>query len=235
MTAAPHHRSWRQRIAIAVALYANAIAVSLGTAWCVLKKAPWMGNTVHLDGDGRFALMAECTEYRSTLWLATAGARGLVLTPRPYRPSSQLQTSQQSLLARSNQAVFAPPASAKNRTVVMPSPALLYSVCVCNLSTRAVRISANPRLPTYWTIALYGANDDNFFVINDRKAAGKSVNFPLVSNRNGTMHDTATNDNQIVVSPSVKGSLLMRVLTSDFSTETTMVEPARRTLVCQKV
>ena len=190
---------------------------------------------MHLEGDGRFVLMAGGTKYPGTLWLATTGERGLVLIPRPYNPSSQLQASQQSLLARSNQAVFAPPVSAKIHTVVMPSPALLYSVCVCNLSTGAVRISANPRLPTYWTIALYGANDDNFFVINDRKAAGKSVNFPLVSNRNGTMHNTAANDPQIVFSPSVKESLLMRVLTGDYLTETTMVEPARRAQVGQKV
>lgn len=134
-----------------------------------------------------------------------------------------------------NRAVFSPPVSAKVRTVVMPSPDLLYSVCVYDLSTGPVRISANPALPSYWSIALYGANSDNFFVINDRKAAGKPVDLLLVYGRDGTMHDTAASGSHIVVSPSVKGFLLMRVLTGDYATEKTVVEPARRTLACQKI
>ena len=234
MTAALRNPSQRQRITIAVASYASAVAVGLGTAWWVLKKAPWMGNTVQLDGDGRFALMANGTGYPGTLWLATTGDSGLVLTLRRYNPNPQLQAFPQSRLAPSDQAVFALPVSAKIRTVVMPSPDLLYSVCVYDLSTGPERISANPGLSTYWSITLYGANSD-FFVINDRKAAGKPVIFLLVSNRDGTMHDTAANDPQIVVSPCVKGSLLMRVLTGDYLTEKTVVEPARRTPVCQKV
>lgn len=35
-----------QRIAIGVALYFSAVAVGLGSAWWVLKKAPWMSTTV---------------------------------------------------------------------------------------------------------------------------------------------------------------------------------------------
>jgi uncharacterized membrane protein len=138
-------------------------------------------------------------------------------------------------LEMQNRAVFPPPVSAKVRTVVMPSPDLLYSVCVYDLSTGPVHISANPGLPSYWSIALYGANSDNFFVVNDRKAAGKPVDLLLVSGRDGTMQDTAANGSNIVVSPSVKGFLLMRVLTSDYASEKTVVEPARRTLVCQKI
>ena len=37
---------------------------------------------------------------------------------------------------------------------------------------------------------------------------------------------------QVVLSPSVKGFLLMRVLTSDYAAEKDRVEPARRTLTC---
>jgi uncharacterized membrane protein len=134
-----------------------------------------------------------------------------------------------------NRAVFPPPVSAKVRTVVMPSPDLLYSVCVYDLSTGPVRISANPGLPSYWSIALYGANSDNFFVINDHEAAGKPVDLLLVSGRDSTMRDSTANGSQIVVSPSVKGFMLMRVLTGDYATEKSLVEPARRTLVCQKI
>jgi uncharacterized membrane protein len=135
-----------------------------------------------------------------------------------------------------NGAIFPPPVSAKVRTVVMPSPDLLYSVCVYDLSTGPMRIRANPGLPSYWSIALYGANSDNFYVINDRKAAGQAVDLLLVPDQQGA-HDAsaAVPGAQVVVSPSRRGFLLMRVLTGDYAAEKDAVEAARRTLVCQKV
>ncbi len=134
-----------------------------------------------------------------------------------------------------NQAAFPPPVDAKVRTVVMPSPDLLYSVCVYDLANGPVRISANPKLSSYWSIALYASNSDNFFVVNDRKAAGKAVDLMLVSGHGGTVSDTTPSGPQVVISPSTKGLLLMRVLVGDYQTEKTVVEPARRTLVCQEI
>ena len=40
---------------------------------------------------------------------------------------------------------------------------------------------AYPALTSYWSIALYGANSDNFFVLNDGKANGAPVDLWLVS------------------------------------------------------
>jgi uncharacterized membrane protein len=134
-----------------------------------------------------------------------------------------------------NQAAFPPPVNAKVRTVVMPSPDLLYSVCVYDLSAGPVHISANPGLSSYWSIALYAANSDNFFVINDRKAAGKPVDVLLVSDVGNSTENRNAVGSQVVVSPSTKGFLLMRVLTGDYEVEKSVVEPARRTLVCRKV
>ena len=131
-----------------------------------------------------------------------------------------------------NQAAFPPPVSAASRTVVMPSPDLLYSVCAYDTSNGPVRVTANPALPSYWSIALYGANSDNFFVVNDRKAQGQPVNLWLVS-EGANAHAQAVPDGaQVVVSPSRKGFLLMRVLTGDYESEKAIVEPARRTLSC---
>jgi uncharacterized membrane protein len=133
-----------------------------------------------------------------------------------------------------NRAAFPEPVSAKDRTVVMPSPDLLYSVCVYDLSNGPVRISAALALTSYWSIALYGANSDNFYVVNDRTAAGKPVNLWLVP-RHGDTPPGATDDGaQVVVSPTTKGFLLMRVLTGDYEAEKAVVEPARRTLVCNQ-
>lgn len=132
-----------------------------------------------------------------------------------------------------NQAAFPPAVNAKVRTVVMPSPDLLYSVCVYDLSTGPVRVSANPGLASYWSIALYGANSDNFYVVNDRKANGKPVNLWLVHRSSDATALGSAADAQVVVSPSTKGFLLMRVLTADYEAEKAVVEPARRTLVCK--
>lgn len=134
-----------------------------------------------------------------------------------------------------NRAAFPPPVSTKVRTVVMPSPDLLYSVCVYDLTAGPVHISANPGLSSYWSIALYAANSDNFFVINDRAAAGKPVDLWLVSEDGKSIKDGRAAGSRLVVSPSTKGFLLMRVLTGDYEAEKSVVEPARRTLVCRKL
>lgn len=56
MTVSPH-RSWLRRAGIALALYACAIAIGLCSAWWVLKRAPWMVNSVQ-TGAWRINLQA---------------------------------------------------------------------------------------------------------------------------------------------------------------------------------
>ena len=131
-----------------------------------------------------------------------------------------------------NQAAFPPPVTAASRTVVMPSPDLLYSVCVFDVAARPVRISANPNLKSYWSIALYAANSDNFFVINDRKSNGKPVDLWLVSGSGSRSKLPIPTGAQVVVSPSTTGFLLMRVLTGNYDAEKAVIEPARHTLTC---
>jgi uncharacterized membrane protein len=132
-----------------------------------------------------------------------------------------------------NQAAFPPPVTASSRSVVMPSPDLLYSVCVFDVSAGPVRVSANPALKSYWSIALYGANSDNFFVINDRQAGAKPVDLWLVSEGGQAAAGGVPQGSQVVVSPSTRGFLLMRVLTGNYEAEKALVEPSRRTLVCR--
>lgn len=67
-----------------------------------------------------------------------------------------------------NRAAFSYPITAASRDVVMPSPCYVALMCVFDLSKGPVRVSANPGLKSYWSIALYAANSDNFFVVNDR-------------------------------------------------------------------
>jgi uncharacterized membrane protein len=133
-----------------------------------------------------------------------------------------------------NQAAFPPPVTAASRSVVMPSPDLLYSVCVFDVTNGPVRVTANPALKSYWSIALYAASSDNFFVINDRTANQKPVDLWLVSELGKTEPKGVPEGSQVVVVPSKNGFLLMRVLTGNYATEKTVVEPARRTLACSK-
>jgi uncharacterized membrane protein len=133
-----------------------------------------------------------------------------------------------------NQAAYAPPVTSQSRQIVMPSPDLLYSVCVFDVRQGPVRVTAHPQHSNYWSIALYASNSDNFFVINDRKAAGKPVDLWLVSEGANTQGKDVPEGSTVVVAPTTEGFLLMRVLTADYAAEKNTVESARRTLQCTK-
>jgi uncharacterized membrane protein len=123
--------------------------------------------------------------------------------------------------------LHAPPITAQSRTIVLPSPDMLYSVCLFDLSTGPMHITANPKLSSYWSIALYAANSDNFFVLNDQQARGKPVDLQLVSSQSAAAASPGA-----VVAPTDSGLLLMRVLTGDYEAEKAVLEPARRSLQC---
>ena len=133
-----------------------------------------------------------------------------------------------------NQAAFMPAVDASARRVVMPSPDLLYAVCVFDVSAGPVRVRANPGLPSYWSIALYAANSDNFFVLNDRQAGSAPVDLWLVSQGPNLKDPVIPPGARLVVSPSTRGFLLMRVLTADYEAEKAVVEPGRRSLQCSR-
>jgi uncharacterized membrane protein len=131
-----------------------------------------------------------------------------------------------------NQAAFPPPVTAQSRSIVLPSPDMLYSVCVFDLRNGPVRIAADPKLPSYWSIALYAANSDNFFVVNDRTAGNRPVDLWLVAPQGNGNGVSVPSGSQVVVAPSPTGFLLMRVLTGDYKSEMSVIEPARRSLSC---
>jgi uncharacterized membrane protein len=132
-----------------------------------------------------------------------------------------------------NRASFPPPVDATSRRIVMPSPDLLYAVCLLDLSGGPVRVTADPQWPDYWSLALYGANSDNYYVLNDRQAAGKPVDLWVVAAGGNAGAPQVPAGAQVVVSPSRKAFLLMRVLTGDYAAQADAVEKARRSLRCQ--
>jgi uncharacterized membrane protein len=96
--------------------------------------------------------------------------------------------------------------TAASRQIVRPSPDFAYSACAFDLSEGPVVISATP-WRAYWSLSLYGANSDNFFVIDDREAHyGAEVT--LV--RRGRAHPEGAS--MVVESPSERGIALIRRL-----------------------
>ena len=79
-----------------------------------------------------------------------------------------------------NGAFFPPMTDHTARRVVMPSPDLLYALCSFDLSAGPWRIQADPRTPQYWSVALYAANSDNFWVGNDAEAHGRPLDVLLL-------------------------------------------------------
>ena len=66
----------------------------------------------------------------------------------------------------------------QSRSVVAPSPDLLYVACVFDVGAGPVRISARPP-QGYWSLSLYDRNSDNFFRTNDSEIKGDTVELIL--------------------------------------------------------
>ena len=67
-----------------------------------------------------------------------------------------------------NKIYHAPPINASQRTVVLPSPNLLYSFCIYDISEKPLLIEVKVPENTYWSVSFYDSSTNNFFTINDR-------------------------------------------------------------------
>ena len=106
---------------------------------------------------------------------------------------------------------FRTPKGQPTRSVVRPSPDLLYSACIYDVSKTALRIRAH--IPdTYWSISFFASNTDNYFVTNDRKLGSKDVTFLLVAKgrRVGNAEGAL-----VVEAQSHRGVILLRALVMD--------------------
>lgn len=132
--------------------------------------------------------------------------------------------------------VYLPPMTDHTqRRIVMPSPDLLYATCALDLSARPMRIRADLRTPGYSSIALYAANSDNYFVLNDRQAAGAPIDLVLIGPQPYVQAPAIPGGARTVTAPSARGLLLMRVLVADPAAQKDAVEAARRTLRCESL
>jgi len=103
----------------------------------------------------------------------------------------------------------APRATSDSRTVVRPSPDLIYSICAFDVSKAPLRISAPVPKDTYFSLSMFGDNSDNFFVVNDSQLLKDTVEVILVQNEE---QSGALGGAPIVVAPSDRGVVLFRTL-----------------------
>ena len=145
-----------------------------------------------------------------------------------------------------NQPMLPPMADASARRVVMPNPDLLYGLCALNLERGAAIVRADPKLSSYWSIALYASNSDHFFVLNDREAGQRPVQLRIMTQPDAAQalstlppdsgalsaRQRGNDDFRTIVAPSNQVLLLMRVLVEDPSGGTEALEAARSSLKC---
>lgn len=111
-----------------------------------------------------------------------------------------------------NRALPAPRADASARTVVRPSPDLLYTACAFDVGERPLRITA-PVPDSYVSIAGFAADTSNFFAVNDAAIApgpDGTRAFDLVLARPGAAN--LPPGARVVIAPSDRGLVLFRSL-----------------------
>ncbi len=123
---------------------------------------------------------------------------------------------------RLNAWVVAEPVTPESRQIVRPSPDFAYSVCVYDLSRGPVTIRVAP-WGQYWSLSLYAANSDNYYVIDDREAQqGQTI---VLARRRP--RDADDGEAMFVKSPSARGIALVRRLAPTVETHAAAVHAAQ--------
>lgn len=150
------------------------------------------------------------------LVLRRIAAQGMVEAAKPdARPEAQRRKAEVIARGASNVALPAPRADAHARTVVRPSPDLLYTACVFDLGKGPLHITA-PVQDGYVSVSGFGADSSNFFAVNDRNtpvAADGRKRFDLLLTNGEPV--TAPEGARVIVSPSTRGLVLFRSLIPD--------------------
>jgi len=129
-----------------------------------------------------------------------------------------------------NTMVSSPPTTEQSRNVVRPSPDILYSICMYDVSKKPLLFTCH--LPDgYWSASFYADNTDNFFVINDRQAKAKTVEILLVG-KNMSVPDPGKTI--IVKAQSDKGLALIRMIVPDEKSLPGLIEVQKQT-TCKQV
>jgi uncharacterized membrane protein len=111
----------------------------------------------------------------------------------------------------------------------MPSPDLLYATCTFDLRDGSLRVSFPAGYPRYWSIALYAATSDTFYVINDTQVGPAGVDLRVTTADDAIAQERSTSE---IRAPTDRGLLLLRLLINDDPEVRAAAERARRELRC---
>ena len=105
--------------------------------------------------------------------------------------------------------------TAAARTIVRPSPDILYATCPYDLSKGPLRVTAPVVHANYWSVSAFDADTNNFFVKNDQQATGDSIELIVVSHGQAWPPMGNALERVVLFSPSEKGLILFRTVVDD--------------------
>ncbi|MEM0214507.1 MAG: DUF1254 domain-containing protein [Archaeoglobaceae archaeon] len=108
-----------------------------------------------------------------------------------------------------NEVYYQQPVDENFKKVVMPSPDILYSACVYDISKSDLLIEARVPNFTYWSASFYAMSTDNYFTINDRMVRD-NITLILTTNK-------SCKKENCVISPSDRGIVIFRIFIPDKS------------------
>lgn len=100
-------------------------------------------------------------------------------------------------------------ANARVREVVRPSPDMLYSVCIIDVSDGPVKVRTLANKP-YTSITVFASNSDNIFAINDLQEVNGELE--VVIARSGSR---GNNGDKVANLPTSRGIALIRYVFTD--------------------
>jgi len=111
-----------------------------------------------------------------------------------------------SFVGAANEMHYGKRPDASTHAVVRPSPDLIYAICPYDLSTGPLLVTAPVPQGTYWSVAIYDSDTNNFFARNDRQA-GSLLRLTIMPPGGSSI--TGAN---AVTSPTPQGMVIMRTL-----------------------
>jgi uncharacterized membrane protein len=121
----------------------------------------------------------------------------------------------------------APPTRAERQPVVRPSPDLLYSICVFDLSQSPLLIDVPPIPGHYWSVSIFDARTDVAAVRSDRDTGGGPARLALTWGAQSTAAGY-----EPVRLEHARGMALIRVLVSG-EADYREVDPVRQRASCR--
>lgn len=132
--------------------------------------------------------------------------------------------------APANSFRFGEPTTADNQPIVRPSPDLVYSSCVFDVSDGPVLIDV-PAVPdSYWSVSIFDARTDVAKVISVRENGGKPARIVL---HHKDMQLEMVPDYEPVALKYNKGIALIRILLKD-PAQYAAVDAIRRKSTCER-